>query len=353
MISDSRAVEVAGRKIGPGEPCFIIAEAGCNHDGSLSKALQLIDVAAQAGVDAVKFQTFDADLLATEASPKAAYQLETTDAAESQHAMLRKLQLPRESFAELAAHARGKGLMFLSTPFDEVSASVLASLNVPAFKLGSGELTHLPFLDRVARYGRPMLVSTGMARLSEIEDAIGVIRQAGNPDVALFHAVSCYPADPADVNLRAMETMRRAFGVPVGYSDHTIGNAISVAAVALGACMIEKHFTLDRLAAGPDHRASAGPAELTALVQEIRSVERALGHGRKIPAAAEADTRRVARRSVVAIRPIAAGKEIARADLDVLRPGTGLEPRALPLIVGRRARTAIERGMLLSWDMIA
>jgi len=346
-------IALGDRSIGAGQPCFVIAEAGCNHDGSLEKAYALIDVAADAQADAVKFQTFDADLLATEASPKAAYQLETTDAQESQHSMLRKLQLPYESFRPLADYARAKGLIFLSTPFDERSAEVVVRLGAPAIKVGSGELTHLPLLASLAGYGLPMLISTGMATLGDIEAALAVVREAGNGKIGLFHAVSCYPTQPGDVNLRAMDVMRQAFGVPIGYSDHTLGISIALAAVARGACMIEKHFTLDATALGPDHRASLEPPALKELVAQIRAIERSLGTGHKEPAAAELDTRRVARRSLAAARTLAVGDQIGLDDISVLRPGTGLAPSALHFVIGRHARTTIAAGTLLDWGLLA
>jgi len=346
-------IEFAGRRIGAGEPCFIIAEAGCNHDGSIEKARALIDLAVEARADAVKFQTFDADRLAMKTSPKAAYQLQTTDAEESQYAMLRKLQLPPECFRELSDYAHTRGILFLSTPFDEESAAVLAALDVPAFKTGSGELTHLPLLATIAAYGKPMLVSTGMGTLGEIEAALRAIRGAGNDRIALFHAVSCYPAEPPDVNLRALDTMAAAFGIPIGYSDHTIGISVALAAVARGAALIEKHFTLDREAYGPDHRASLSPQQLHDLVREIRVVEAALGDGRKEPRPAELDTRTIARRSIVAVADIAAGAVIDDAQIAVLRPGTGLPPQEYANVRGQRARTAIPQGTLISWDMIA
>jgi N-acetylneuraminate synthase len=351
-MSSSAQLSIAGREIGAGNPCFIIAEAGVNHNGDLSRALDLIDVAAQAGADAVKFQTYRAELLADPRAPKAAYQVETTGSDESQLEMLARLALSPEDHATLARRARERSILFLSTPFDEPSAELLAELGVPAYKLPSGEMTNLPFLAFVARFGRPMIVSTGMASLAEVGSAVDTIRGAGNDRIALLHCVSNYPADPADANLRAMATMRDAFGVPIGYSDHTLGLTVGLAAVALGAAIIEKHFTLDRALPGPDHRASLEPLELIDFVRGIRTVEAALGHGRKEPSISEAPITAVARRSLIAAMDIAAGSVITEIDLVAKRPGTGLSPALRSKVVGQTARVPISEGTLLTWDMI-
>jgi N,N'-diacetyllegionaminate synthase len=344
---------VAGRTIGPGARCFVIAEAGVNHNGDPDRALAMIDVAADAGVDAVKFQTFDADRLALRQAPKAAYQIEATGPAESQHAMLAALQLSRDDHVALAQRCRERGILFMSTPFDEPSADMLAELDVPVFKLPSGEITNHALLSHVARFGKPLIISTGMATIEEVEQAVLAVRIAGNESFALLHCVSAYPADPHDVNLRAMATMAAAFGVPVGYSDHTQGLTVALAAVALGACIIEKHFTLDRTLPGPDHRASLEPGELAELVRCIRTVESSLGDGRKEPSMAEAATAAVARKSLIAARDIEAGALITDAHLDAKRPGTGLSPALRPRLVGRNARVAISAGTILTWEMLS
>lgn len=346
-------IRIAGRPVGPGHPCFVIAEAGVNHDGSVDDALRLVDAAADAGADAVKFQTFRADRLATRAAPKAAYQARETGADESQHAMLRRLELSPEAHRLLKERCEARGIVFLSTPFDEESADLLAELGVPAFKLPSGELTNLPLLAHVARFGRPVILSTGMARMGEIEAALDTLRGEGARETVVLHCVSRYPAEPGEANLRAMETLSRAFGVPIGYSDHTMGLEVPLAAAALGATVLEKHFTLSRERPGPDHRASLEPGELAALVRGIRAVESALGHGRKEPVEGEADTARAARRSVVAARDLPEGAELAGDDLALRRPGTGLAPSFLPLLVGRRLRRALAEGDLVSLDALA
>ena len=349
----SYLVDIADRKVGPGQPCFIIAEAGVNHNGSLELARQLVEVAARAGADAVKFQTFKAARLVTPDAPKADYQLQTTDAAESQYDMLRQLELSPEAHKELMAYCQRQGILFMSTPFDEESADFLADLGVAVFKIPSGEITNLPFLDHVAHKGKPMIVSTGMAYLGEVEAAVHIIEQAGNRSFVLLHCVSIYPADPADANLRAMQTMATAFGVPVGYSDHTPGIEVALAAVALGACVIEKHFTLDRSLPGPDHRASLEPDELTALVRGIRTVEAALGHGRREPAASEANTAAVARRSLVAAKDISAGTVLTEEMIAIKRPGTGLPPAMRPYLIGRTVQMTVPAGALFTLEMLA
>jgi N-acetylneuraminate synthase len=347
------AIEIAGRKVGTGQPCFIIAEAGVNHNGSLEMARQLVDVAAQADADAVKFQTFKAEKVISPQSPKAAYQLQTTGAGESQLDMVKRLELSFDAFRDLYAYCQDKGILFMSTPFDEESADFLADLGVAVFKIPSGEITNLPFLTCVARKARPMIVSTGMSYLGEVEVAVRTIEKTGNHDFVLLHCVSNYPADPADANLRAMHTLATAFGVPVGYSDHTPGIEVAIAAVALGACVIEKHFTLDRTLPGPDHRASLEPDELAALVRGIRIVEAALGHGRKEPAASEADTATAARRSLVAAHDIPSGTTLTDDLIAIKRPGTGLPPSMQSHLVGRTVQTDVPAGTLLAWEMLA
>jgi N,N'-diacetyllegionaminate synthase len=342
------AITIGRRIVGRDHPCFIIAEAGVNHNGSLPMALRLIDEASKAGADAVKFQTFKADRLVTINAAKAAYQLEGTDPLESQYEMLRRLELSPAAHRELTAHCRQRGILFMSTPFDEDSANSLADLGVEVFKIPSGEITNQTFLAHVARFALPLIISTGMSNLSEVDAAVSTVRGAGNDQCVLLHCVSNYPADPADVNLRAMKTMRQTFHLPVGYSDHTSGIEVALAAVALGACVVEKHFTLDRDLAGPDHRASLEPGEFRKMVEGIRTVESALGHGRKEPAASEANTAAVARKSLVAARDIPVGTQLDEQMIVCKRPGTGLPPAMLPALIGRRTRIVIRAGELFS-----
>jgi len=346
-------IRVGDRTIGHGQPCFIVGEAGVNHNGDVELARRLIDACVAASVDAVKFQTFIADALVVPGTPKAEYQIETTFTEESQLEMLRRLELSQAAYRGLMAECRGLGILFMSTPFDEDSADCLADLGVEIFKIGSGELTNLGFLSHVARKGRPVIVSTGMASLSEVKTALDTIQKAGNREVVLLHCVSAYPAAPADANLRAMQTMAAAFGVPVGYSDHHLGIEVALAAVALGACVIEKHVTLDRNLPGPDHRASLEPDELAGLVRGIRSVESALGHGRKEPAASEVATAAVVRRSLVAACDIRAGSRLTTEMVAVRRPGSGLPPAMRERVVGLVAKQDIPAGALLRIEMLA
>jgi N-acetylneuraminate synthase len=347
-----KSITIADRQVGSGHPCFIIAEAGVNHNGDIALAKRLVEVAAQTGADAVKFQTFKAERVITPTAPKADYQRMTTDQHESQFEMVRRLELSEAMHGEIANYCQQQGILFLSTPFEEGSADLLASLDVPLFKIPSGEITNLPFLEYVARKGRPMIVSTGMASIGEVETALQVIEQAGNPPLVLLHCVSNYPSEPADTNLRAMQTMTMAFDVPVGYSDHTLGIEVPIAAVALGACVIEKHFTLDKTLSGPDHKASLEPHELSALVRGIRIVEKALGDGRKRPVVNEAPIAAVARKSLVASCDILTGTRLTERMIARKRPGTGLRPSMLPYLVGRTVCQDIPANTLFTLEML-
>lgn len=354
-------IVIDGRHIGPGARCFLIAEAGVNHNGDPALAHWLIDAAADAGADAVKFQTFDAGSLVTVDAPKAAYQRRTAPTG-TQYEMLRALELAHAEYPSLMEHARRRGLVFLSTPFDERSADFLEELGLCAFKISSGDLTNLPMLAHIARKGRPMIVSTGMSDLDEVQEACATIRDAGpaggagpigNARLILLHCVSNYPAVPSDANLAAMRTIANATGAPVGFSDHTLGIEVSLAAVALGACVIEKHLTLDRTMPGPDHAASLEPGDWRLLAQGVRTVEDALGDGEKRSAASEADTARVARRSLVAARDLPAGSVLSPDAIAVRRPGTGLPPRMRDQLVGRSLLVPVQAGSLLTLDLLA
>ncbi|MEO5966230.1 MAG: N-acetylneuraminate synthase family protein, partial [Candidatus Limnocylindrales bacterium] len=364
-VPDSRAVDVDGaldllaaeaiagaapvrtftideRVIGAG-PVFVIAEAGVNHNGDVALAHRLVDAAADSGADCVKFQTFDPAALASPTAPTAAYQ-QAAGAHDDQRAMLEALALPADAWVALRDHARDRGLTFLSSPFDDASADLLDGLGVPAFKVASGELTNLPFIARLARFGRPLLVSTGMAEMAEVADAIDTIVAAGDVPVALFHCVSSYPASPADANLRAIETLRRAFGVPTGWSDHTPGIELPIAAVALGATLVEKHLTLDRSMTGPDHAASLEPTAFRAMVAGIRIAEAARGDGVKRPVAAERPIAAVARKSLHWRLSLATGTVIEAGHLAAMRPGTGIPPAALGSCLGRTTARAVVAG---------
>ena len=351
------------------EAVYIIAEAGVNHNGQRDLAFALVEEAARIGADAVKFQTFNATKLAAASAPKASYQKRTTDASESQREMLKKLELGQELHESLRSHAIGLGIEFLSTAFDADSLDFLLRLGVPRVKVPSGELTNAPLVWRTARSRLPLIISTGMATLSEVEQALAVVAHAYNASaeptsleevwkgwsnedwrhslrshVTLLHCTSQYPAPLTTVNLRAMDTLARAFELDVGYSDHTDGILIPIAAVARGAVVIEKHFTLDRTMAGPDHVASLEPATFLQMVQEIRSLTAALGDGRKAPQIAEWDTRVAARQQVVAARDIQCGAILALEDLTTARCGYGLEASALWSLVGSTSKRAFTVG---------
>jgi N-acetylneuraminate synthase len=347
----SETFRVGGRLVGRGEPVFVIAEAGVNHNGDVAMAKKLVDIAAEAKADAVKFQTFRAEELATAEAPKAEYQQKAGDANESQLEMLRRLELSHENFRDLSDYCCQKGILFLSTAFDVASADFLDSIEMVAFKIPSGEITNTLLLEHIARKNKPLFVSTGMSDLGDVEEALVAVNSSGCRDVALLHCVSNYPAAAEDINLRAMLTMEQAFGVPVGYSDHTLGIDIPLAAVALGACIIEKHFTIDRSLPGPDHAASLDPSELASMIAGIRTVEKALGDGRKRPTVAEAGTAAVARRSLVAARDIAVGEPLTNEMIAARRPGVGLPPSLQRYLVGRIAKIELKRNDMLSFDM--
>jgi N-acetylneuraminate synthase len=331
---------------------IVIAEAGVNHNGSLDTARRLVEAAKDAGADAVKFQTFKAEALVSRGAPKAAYQRRLTNADESQFDMLKRLELDAAAHADIMAHCRRVGIDFMSSPFDEDSADVLENLGLQRFKLGSGELTNLPLLAHVARKGKPLILSTGMATLGEVEAALDAFHKHGGTDVTLLHCVTQYPTPVEQVNLRAMLTLHAAFGVPVGYSDHTEGTEVAIAAVALGARVIEKHFTLDRCMEGPDHKASLEPGELARMVREIHSVCLALGDGIKRPALCEVANIPIARKSIVAARSIMKGAVISKEDLSIKRPGHGIAPADLDKIIGLRAATDLQADAVITWDAL-
>lgn len=352
MSVSPRGFAVGARAIGGDAPVFIVAEAGVNHNGDPMLARRLIDAATEAGADAVKFQTFRSDALVSRHAPKAAYQRTATDEGQTQAEMLARLELTHAQHVELRDHCGKRGILFFSTPFDQGSVDVLAELGVGLFKVPSGEITNLPLLRHVASKGKPMILSTGMSTLGEVAEAVAAIRTAANPPLALLHCVSAYPAPVAEMNLRAMDTLRERFDCPVGLSDHTLGIEVALAAVARGAAIVEKHLTLDKTLPGPDHRASLEPGEFAALVRGIRSVEAALGDGEKRPMPSEADVRRVARKSVVAARPLRAGETLTAEAVTVKRPGTGIPPSALASVLGRRVRRDVAADEVLDWTML-
>lgn len=340
-------VKVGDKVLGKGHPCLLIAEAGVNHNGDVDRALEMVEVAARCGADAIKFQTFKAEALVSREAKKAEYQARNTGEAGGQLEMLKRLELGPGAFRRIQQACQAHGILFLSTPFDPDSARFLQELGVQAFKVGSGDLTNLPLLEQLARFGQPMFLSTGMATLEEVEEAAEAIRIHGNPPLVLMHCLSTYPAPAAEYNLLAMKTMAEQLPFPVGLSDHTLGWEVTLGAVALGAIVIEKHFTLDRKLPGPDHSASLEPVELSKMVQEVRRLESAMGDGIKRPMPSELNTREVARKSIVVKRDLPAGHVLTLEDLVIKRPGTGMPPGLLHGIPGRVLRIALTEDSVL------
>ena len=338
----------------PSDRVFLIAEAGVNHNGQLDLALRLVDAARAAGADAVKFQTFRAEDLALPGTATAAYQQGATGETD-QFAMLRKLELNAEQHQSIAAHCKQVGIEFMSTPFSEAAVDLLVSLGVRRLKLSSGELVNRPLLDKAATTGLPLILSTGMATLDEVQRAVGWVRAAWaqqeglKPALTLLQCTSAYPAPDDALNLRAIATLRAETGLPTGYSDHSLGNTAALAAVALGACVVEKHITLDRTLPGPDHRASSEPAEFAALAQDIRRIEAMLGDGVKVPRPDEIDVRAVARRSVVLAIALPAGSVLRREHLQLRRPASGIPAAEFDTIIGQHLRTDAPAGTVLQW----
>jgi len=349
-MPSQKKVEIADRLIGKGESCFIIAEAGSNHDQKLSQAKKLVDIAAGSGADAVKFQTF----LTEKTWARVDAEFMNIDMAGSKNIydFYKKIELPREWQGELRDYAGAKGIVFLSTPFDEEAVDQLDILGVPAFKVASFELVHLPLLKHIARKGKPVILSTAMADLEEIQEAIEAILREGNDQIALLHCGVGYPLKAGDVNLAAMDTLRQVFSYPVGYSDHTLGLAVPFAAVARGASIIEKHFTISRSLPGGDHYFALEPHELRDMVRGIREIETAIGSPRKVVLDSELIHHKRARRSIFAKAEIPKDTTITGEMLAVLRPGIGLKPKYLDTIIGRKARVNIKVEEPITWDKV-
>ncbi len=341
-------IKIVDKLIGEGQHCFIIAEAGVNHNGKVNMAKNLIDVAKECGADAVKFQTFKAEELVIEGAEKAEYQKRNTREEGSQFDMLKRLELSEEAHYELKGYADSQGIIFLSTPFDKGSVDCLVRLGVPALKISSPDITNYPLLSHIASKNLPIILSTGMSKLSEVADAIEVIIGGGNQQIILLHCVSNYPTRVEDTNLKVMKTLKDVFELPVGLSDHSMGITIPIGAVALGACVIEKHFTLDSNLDGADHRASLEPKELKQMVEAIRDVEKAMGDGVKRVSVEEAENKKAVRRSIVALMDIPKGVIITEEMLAIKRPGIGLEPKFLSRVIGRRAKENIQCGEILT-----
>lgn len=342
---------LAGDKIiGSGSKVFVIAEIGINHNGSVTQAKKMIEAAVACGADAVKFQSFRADKLVIPSRDRYSQQM---DGNESVYQMLRRFELSFSDQEALKKHADKFGILFISTPFDEESVDFLDALGVPLFKIASADITHVPLLRHVASKAKPILLSTGMSYLAEVADALWHLRSAGAQEILLMHCVSAYPAAPKDMNLRVLQTLHSYFELPVGLSDHSQGILVSLISVALGAVVIEKHFTLDKAAAGPDHKASLDPDDLKLLVQNLREVELCMGDGRKKPVEGEEEGRLLGRRSIVAAADIRADESIESWMLTCKRPGTGLEPKCWDRVVGMAARRNIEKDTILQWEDLA
>ena len=339
-----KKVKIANKLIGEGEPCFVIAEAGINHNGDFKIAKKLVDEAKNTGADAVKFQTFRTDkwLSKNIIAPKHVK-------ADSIFELLKGLELSEGEYRKLAEHCRKRGIIFMSTPFDYGSVDLLYGLGVPLFKIASCDLDALPLVKYIANKKKPIILSTGMGTLSEVGEAVEAIKSQGNNNIVLLHCVSVYPPKLEEVNLRAMQIMKDAFQVPVGYSDHTIGINVSLAAVALGANVIEKHFTLDKKMEGPDQILSADPEDLNNLISGIRDIEKSLGVARKMPSKAEQETKRAFRRSLVADIDIKKGQVITKGMVVMKRPGTGISPKYFDFVVGRTAKRNISADSLLNF----
>jgi len=336
--------------IGKGQPVFIIAEAGVNHNGDIKIAHKLIDAAVNAKADAVKFQTFNVDNLVTKSAPKADYQIKNTGSNETQYEMLESLQLSKNDFIELQKHCDEKKILFLSSPFDMESIDLLCDINVSALKIPSGEITNLPLLKYAANSHIPLIISTGMSTLVEIKLALDTINETGNKELILLHCVSNYPAADNESNLKAIDTLYKNFNIPIGFSDHSLGKNISLAAVARGACVIEKHLTIDKKMSGPDHLASLNPNEFQDLVTSIRSVESALGNGEKVMQPSEYSTSLIARKSIFAAKNIEKGKKIEESMIKISRPGTGISPSMLSDVLLSYAENDINKGEMLKLE---
>ncbi len=344
-------IKIDGRFLGEGESCFIVAEVGVNHNGSVDMAKRLIDAAKDSGADAVKFQAFKAEKLVTKYAEKSDYQKETTS-SKSQYDMLKKLELTDKEIIELFRYASKKGIIFLSSAFDKESVDLLNRLGIPAFKVPSGEITNFPLLAYIAEKKKPIILSTGMSTMNEIKEALTVVRKMGVTDIVLLHCVTSYPAKTEEANLRVIEVWKQSFGLPIGFSDHTLGIIAPITAVALGAVLIEKHLTLNKTLPGPDQRASLEPSGFKEMVRNVREIEKALGDGVKRPTEEEEKIKKVVRRSVVAKVKIGKGKIITQDMLDFKRPGIGLEPKDVDKVIGMKAKQNIMPDELITFDKL-
>ena len=340
-------VRIGNKEIGEGRPCFIIAEAGVNHNGNLEMACGLVDKSIEVGADAVKFQTFDPPKLTSTVGTLAKYQAEAGMKYDSQLEMLEKLKLTYDQFRKLAEYCKKKGQTFLSTPFEYGSLKFLLELGIPAVKLSSSDLTNHPYLAQVAKAGKPVILSTGMGDMKEIEAAVGTLKGNGAKEIIVMQCTSMYPAPPEALNVSAIRTLREKLGLPVGFSDHSEGHEADVLALAYGACVIEKHFTLDKKLPGPDHTSSLDPAEFKAMVEAVRTAEKMIGDGIKKQVGGEREIVGFSRKSIVFAKDLPAGHVLSAEDLAIKRPGNGLDPTHLPKVVGRTLKVAVQRDHLL------
>jgi len=344
-------ITIGNRQIGEGHSVFIIAEAGSNHNRNLEQAKKLIEIAAEAEADAVKFQTYSAETLYSKKTPNPEY-LEGKMEQKSVWQLIKDIELPREWQGELADFTRSHDLIFLSTPFDYKAIEELEVLKMLAYKIASFEIVDLPFLKKIAETKKPIILSTGMADLGDIEDAVNAIKEVGDNGIALLQCAINYPPPMEDLNLRAIKTLQQAFQVPVGFSDHTMSTSIPAVAVALGACIIEKHYTIDRTMQGPDHKFALEPNELKVMVKNIRDAEASLGSPKKVLVESEKNLHKLARRSIIAAKKIPKGKTLEMSDLTIKRPGYGIAPKFLDKVIGKVAKKEIDEDDIITWDFI-
>lgn len=345
-----RETKIGNKLIGKNQPSFIIAEAGVNHNASVEIAKKLVDVAKEVGADAVKFQTFKTGKVVTKNAKKAEYQIKNSG-EESQYEMIKSLELSDDEFREIARYAKYKGLIFLSSPFDIESVDLLNEIGVPAFKIASGEITNFTLLEYIAKKQKPIIISTGMSTIGEVEEAINLIEKY-NKNIVLMHCLTSYPAKKEHANLNVIKTLKCAFKKPVGFSDHTLGIEMSVAAVAMGSCVIEKHFTIDKDLPGPDHKASLEPHEFAEMVNSIRNVEKGMGNGIKKPTDNEIKIKKLVRKSIVAKEDIPSGTILKEDMLDFKRPGTGIEPKNLKKLIGKELIKDVNKDTLIKWNQL-
>ncbi len=345
-------IRIGQKIISEEHPVFIIVDAGVNHNGDLDLAKKLIDAAARSGADAVKFQTFNPDTLITKTAKRAKYQEKNIGGEETQYEMLKRLMLKREYHPSLKDYAEDKGLIFLSTPFSLDDADYLYDLGIPAFKVGSTDCNNIPYLKHIAKKGLPIILSTGMSSLEEVKESVLAIQNEGNDQIVVLHCTTNYPTAMEEVNLKVMDTLARELGTLVGYSDHTQGIEVPIAAAARGARIIEKHFTLDRNMEGPDHKASLEPGELEAMIRAVNNIEKSLGSGIKEPAPSELEVAEVARKSIVAGTDIPKGSVLSKNMLVLKRPGIGLKPAIIEELIGRKTKEDIKKDELIKWEQI-